>query len=189
MGFFDGWRDFKTTADGKVIYYPNSFLGKGFIVPSPQKKQEFQKAVNRLSAIFVALTGIIFAGTWVSARLFVSFGIWRIALFFLILLLTALIGYRHLLTNLTRGLVESNIRLSILEKISNLPFSSSFISLLFSELAYWFFVYYGLKIMDEIKDYAWYVKPFGISVFIFGVLGSIVSGYLIILKAKAYFSK
>ena len=70
MGFFDGWSDFKTTADGKVIYYPNSFLGKGFIVPSPQKKQEIQKAVNRLSAIFVALTGIIFAGIWVSAPLF-----------------------------------------------------------------------------------------------------------------------
>ena len=189
MGLFDGWSDFKTTVDGKIIYYPNSFLGKGFIVPSPKKKQEIQKAVNRLSAVFIVVTGIILVGTWVSVPLFISFGISRIVLFFALLLFSDLIWYRHSLINLTRELVKSNIRLSMLEKFSSLPFSSSFTSLLFSEIAYCFFVYYGLKVMYEIKNYAWYIKPFGTGVFIFGILGSIVSGYMIILKAKAYFSK
>ena len=82
MGLFDGWSDFKTTVDGKIIYYPNSFLGKGFIVPSPKKKQEIQKAVNRLSAVFIVVTGIILVGTWVSVPLLLALA-YRILFYFL----------------------------------------------------------------------------------------------------------
>ncbi|KXK10770.1 MAG: hypothetical protein UZ14_CFX002003157 [Chloroflexi bacterium OLB14] len=164
-------------------------MGKGFIVPNQKKKQEIQKSANRLSAIFVAITGVILAGTWVSTYLFINIGRWLTFSFFIAFMTGNLIWYRYSLTNLTKELVESSIRLSIFEKYSNLPFSSSFASLLFSEIAYLFFVYYGFKIMNEVINYAWYVRPVGIGVFAFGILGSIVSGYMIILRAKAHFSK
>jgi hypothetical protein len=38
MSFFDGWSEFKTTPEGKIIFYPNGYLGKGFLIPNIKTK-------------------------------------------------------------------------------------------------------------------------------------------------------
>jgi hypothetical protein len=63
MGYFDGLTDglFKSDHEGKTLFYPWGVLGKGFILPNSDKKQEIRRFVKLyyvVSLPLVLLTGI-----------------------------------------------------------------------------------------------------------------------------------
>ncbi len=188
MDFFDGWCTFKTTPEGKTIYYPNSFLGKGFVVPNLKKKKGIQRAAKRLYVILLTLFGSFIAGTWIGTRL-VPFGwLWYVGIIFIGLTLGATVWFQRSITNLAHGLVESEIKLSLRESYSISVHSLSFTFLLFLEIASGWTVYAGVQMANRHLG-LWFVKAFGIGALIFGILLCITTTHMIIRKTKTDISK
>ena len=71
MSYFDGIVDgsFKTSEDGALLYYPFGILGKGYVIPNIEKKQEIRK---RLKWSF-AISSILMIASASSLALFVIF--------------------------------------------------------------------------------------------------------------------
>ncbi len=193
MGYFDGLIDFKTTIDGKIIYYPNSFWGKGFEVPNLEKKQEIQKSAKRLIKITFFSTWLISIGLGTSiVKVLSSENAWQwilVSLFIVMLLIGIAIWHYRSTAKLTHGLTQSKVRFSILERWTTSATSMNFILVIFVGLASLCFAFTGFLIAQDPQFYPGFYKSFGIVAFLFGCSGFIAACYMIVVKIKLYLFK
>ena len=188
MNFFDGWCIFKTTSEGKTIYYPNGFWGKGFVLPNLTKKKGIQKAAKRLYTILLTLCASYIVGTWICTRL-VPFGwLWYVGVVFIALTLGTAVWFQRSIKNLADGLPESEIKISLRDGYSISVRSLGFPFLLFEEIVSVWAIYAGSQMINRDLGF-WFVKTFGIGIVIFGILLCIITTHMIILKTKFHASK
>ncbi len=185
MDFFDGWCAFKTTPEGKTIYYPDGFFwGKGFVLPNLKKKKGIQKAAERLYIILLSLYAAYIVGTWICVRL-VPFGWqWYVGIVVIVLMLGTGVRFQRSMKTLADGLPESEIRISLQEGYSMTARSLGFTFLLFSEIVSVWAVNAGSEMINRDLGF-WFVKTFGIGAVIFGILLYIITTHIIILKIKS----
>jgi hypothetical protein len=189
MGYFDSLIDFKTNTDGKIIYYPNSFWGRGYIVPSLEKKNEIQRAAKRIWKLFLFLLFVSVAGsgisiTLLSSRWWLAFGV-----FIFLLLLGLAIWHQRSLQRLANGLAPSNVKITLLESYTNSALSMSFLSLVFLEALSWSAVFTGWQIARNPQYLPWLFRPLGIVAVLFFGLGIIAFLYMIVVKIKTALRK
>ena len=188
MDFFDSWCIFKATPEGKTIFYPNGFLGKGFILPNLKRKKEIQRSAKRLYTILLALYASFIIGTWICTRL-VPFGwLWYVGAVFFSLTLGAGIWVQRSIKNLANGLPDSDIKLSIRDNYSISVHSLSFMHLFFIEIVSVWAVYAGFRMTNRDLGF-WFVKVFGIGTIIFGILLFIMTTHMGIMKTKIHAAK
>ncbi|MEN6620314.1 MAG: hypothetical protein ABFD50_02030 [Smithella sp.] len=107
MGYFDGLTDacFKTNMQGTTLFYKWGVLGKGYILPSIEKKDEIRKFVKLY--YMVSLPTIIGAGAFIN---------W---LWAMLLVIPFFIWFQIKISSLTKGLAISNEKLTLKESYTN----------------------------------------------------------------------
>jgi len=189
MGYFDSLIDFKTTSDGEIIYYPNGFWGKGYIVPSLEKKNEIQKVAKRIYKIFFFLVFVSIVGLGISIILSSEKWWWVLSAFTLLILMGIAVWCQRALKNLAQGLVQSSVKITLLESYTNSAPSMSFVTLAILELITWYIIFTGFQIAGNPQYYPWLFRPLGIFAVIFFGLGSLAFLYMIIVKIKTALRK
>jgi len=195
MNYFDKRITFKTKENGEIIYYPNRFFGKGFIVPSLEKKQEIQKSVKHFYKIYFFLVIVVIpviAG--ISAGIIIKMGlrsdIWKLldALFIIAFSLGSAGWFQKSIARVTQELTKSNESISVWESLTDSALSMNFISLAFLGAASLYAAFIGSGIAAYPLNHPWIFVPFGIFMVILGVLGGLFLVFAIILKVKKYVS-
>ena len=189
MGYFDSLIDFKTNTDGEIIYYPTRFWGKGFFVPSLEKKKEIQRAATRIYKICFFLIFIGVAGTGIGITLSPSGWSWAVGAVTLMILTGVVLWCQRSLQKLAQGLVQSSVKITILESYANSAQSMSFITLVVLAIMSGCMVFTALQITIGPQYYPWLFRPLGFFAVIFGGLASIVFLYMIIVKIKTALRK
>ena len=95
MGYFDGIVDgnFKTTDDGVLLYYPFGVLGKGYVIPTNEKKQEIRKRLKWLYAVSLILI-IASASSLAPSVLILSIPWWIVGIIYVLVVLgLSLVSY------------------------------------------------------------------------------------------------
>jgi hypothetical protein len=184
MGYFDSLIDFKSTPDGEIIYYPYRFWGKGYIVPSLEKKEEIQNAAKRIHKIFFLFVFVGIIGLGVSITLLSDRWWWVLSGFTFLILTGLAIWCQRALKALAQGLVQSSVKISLLESYTHSALSLSFVTLVVFELITWYMVFTGSQIASNPQYYPWLFRPLGIFAVIFSGFGSIAFLYMLIVKIK-----
>ena len=107
MGYFDGMTDacFKTDAQGTTLFYKWGVLGKGYIIPSADKKDEIRKFLKLY--YMISLPIIIVLGAFIN---------WLLAT---ILVIPFFIWFQIKISSLTKDLAISNEKLTLKESYTN----------------------------------------------------------------------
>jgi hypothetical protein len=107
MGYFDGLTNasFKTDAQGITLFYKWGVLGKGYIIPSADKKNEIHKFLKLY--YMVSLPIIIGVGAFIN---------WLLAA---LLVIPFFIWFQIKISSLTKGLTISHEKLTLKESYTN----------------------------------------------------------------------
>ena len=182
MSYFDGIVDgsFKTSEDGALLYYPFGILGKGYVIPNIEKKQEIRK---RLKWSF-AISSILMIASASSLALFVIFYSIRLwiagIIYFLIISGIWFAGY-FISKEFTKGLAPVGNKLTVAESYQNSAKSHNIFTLIAFEILCLVFVVTGVKILFD-SQVTWIFRLVGVLTILFLGVGSIVIGYMIKVK-------
>lgn len=161
MGYFDGLTDvvFKIDRQGRHLFYPWGTLGRGYILPNTQKKQQIRN--------FVKLYYIVSLPTIIVVTIAVE---WMYAF---ALLPVGLLWYILTIRRLLRGLEVTQDKLSLAESYTNSAKSHSLETLWLMLVCSILFVLAGIWILSEGQ---WLL---GLASIIFFGTGSFFFGYMI----------
>lgn len=129
--YFDGITSqlFKKNSEGKDVFYPWGFFGRGYIIPNEERKKQLHKTFKRLN--FVSILANIFL-----LRFFGLYGIIFLAFY--------TFGYYIAIQTITRHMPRSTEKLQFLEAYSNASDIFSFFDLFFLFLGSLGFVIAGV---------------------------------------------
>lgn len=189
MSFFDSLTLFKKTNDGEVVYFPNGFLGKGFIVPDVVKEKQIKESLKHFYKIFFSLIMAISVCFGIAMGFSIMLpDVWRWIIVIICVIALLGVGFwaqwsqTKLTKNLLQGLQESTLKISLWENHLNSARSINFIALVFACVASWNLAGAGLQISKSSNVYHQVFGPFGIFLFLFCCLAFLASGYLILVK-------
>lgn len=196
MSYFDSLTIFKKTNDGEVVYFPNGFWGKGFIVPDIDKEKQIKETIRHFYKIFfssLVTTSICFGVAMGFSIMLPDVWKWIIAIIYVI----ALLGFGFwaqgsqikLTKKLVQGLQESTLKISLWENHLDSARSINFIILVFACVVSWNFAGAGLQIAKSPNVYPQVFGPLGIFIFLFFSLAFIAFGYMILVKIYIFLFK
>ena len=184
MGYFDGIVDgsFKTTDDGVLLYYPFGVLGKGYVIPTNEKKQEIRKRLKWLYAVSLILI-IASASSLAPSVLILSIPWWIVGIIYVLVVLgLSLVSY-FIAKGFTKGLTSVGKKLTVVESYQNSAKSHNAFTLIVLEIASLLFVVAGIWMMFD-NHLIWYLRLNGVfSVLFFGLCG-VAIGYMIKVKIQ-----
>lgn len=184
MGYFDGIVDgsFKTTDDGVLLYYPFGVLGKGYVIPTNEKKQEIRKRLKWLFAVSLILI-IASASSLAPSVLILSIPWWIVGIAYLLLIIgLSLVSY-FIAKGFTKGLTPVGKKLTVAESYQNSAKSHKIFTLIVLEIASLLFVVAGIWMMFN-NHVEWYFRLNGVLSILFFGFGSVAIGYMIKVKIQ-----
>jgi hypothetical protein len=184
MGYFDGIVDgnFKTTPDGLMLFYPYGTFGKGYIIPTLEKKQELRGVFKRFTIFSLIVVLISTWGLFLPIRI-LSFPWWVAGSIYLAIIAALSFANRSLSKRLTNGLIQVEQKLTLAEEYRNSAKSHNMLVLVLLELASLFCVATGILVLLN-NSAAWYFRLNGVLSILFFGFCSIVIGYMIKVKLK-----
>ena len=170
MGYFDGLTDgsFKTDSEGRHVYFPWGVMGKGYVLPNEEKKEEIRSFLKRYYQVGLILI--------IGAQIFVG---WQLNL--LVVLPILLIAFYVRKRTLLEGIPISNAKLTTSESFVASAKSHNLATLWLLEVFSLLFVVGGVFIMASSGGS---ILIGLLSVVFFG-LTSIVIGRMLIVKSKS----
>ena len=184
MGYFDGIVDasFKTTDDGVLLYYPFGVWGKGYVLPTNEKKQEIRKRLKWFYAVSLVL--IIASGSsLVSSVLILSIPWWIVGIIYILVVSGLSLASYFIAKGFTKGLTPVGEKLTVAESYQNSAKSNNIFTLVILEMASLLMGVAGVGVIFNYQA-AWYFKLAGVLSILLSVLSCYVFGYMIKVKIK-----
>ncbi len=113
MKFFDAFIEagFKTLDNGTILFYPLGIFGKGYILPSTEKKTQIENELKRKNSVILPFAGLFFA-IYITSLM----GHWWYGLIPSLFILLAITVYSIKSNDhLTRGLAVTPVKISASE--------------------------------------------------------------------------
>lgn len=186
MGYFDALADavFKTDDGGRPLFYPWGFFGKGYILPSEEKKLEIRKFVKLFHIVMLSLFVVVLTVASIIREQW-AYPIAPIIAVGVGLYTWWLVSVRRL----TKGFQTTKTRLTLRESYGNMARSMSITLLRLLQILALFFIiagifcfFMGLTTYDPPRSIACALA--GVSFIGLGIAGSMVFGYMVRLKDK-----
>ena len=170
MAYFDGLTDgsFKTDNDGCHVYFPWGVMGKGYVLPNEEKKEEIRSFLKRYYQVGL----ILIIGT----QIFVG---WRLNLFVFLPILLIVFYVRK--RTLLKGIPISTAKLTVSESFAASASSHNLATLWLLEVCSLLFVVGGVLIMVSSGGGI----LMGLLPIIFFGLTSIAIGRMLVVKMKS----
>ncbi len=184
MGFIDNIVDgnFKTTDNGVVLFYPQGIWGKGYVVPNVEKRQELRRALKKLHffslVVVIPILAIVFP---ILQALSSPFGI--IVTTYLAMGFVLTVAEYFFRKQLARGLTAVSEKLTIWETMQHSAKSQSIDLLLLLEVGSMLCTAGSVWAMLN-RQLVWYLRLNGVLGTLFFGFGSLVAGYMIVVKNK-----
>lgn len=136
MGYFDALTSasFKTAPDGRKLFYPWGFLGRGYVVPTDD---EFNKLRRSYQTIWIVIFILVFATVLLFEVPLLPLAAWVIYLIWLLIWIRTK----------TRGLSLANEKLTYGEALNNETNKLSSGFLWFFEILSLLFIVYGMFLL------------------------------------------